>query len=111
MDHERFEARSRTDAQPARATERLALLRRRGVNLRMLGLRRRAAEILREIFAAEKQEWRAAIFSVSRALANRWLDPEETASAPLALLLAVDEDSFEVIVARLRRERAEARER
>jgi len=113
MDHERFEARSRGDNQAAPATERLQLLGRARVNLRMLGLRQRAAELLLEVFGAEKHEWVAAIFGVSRALAMRWLRREDVqgGSAPLALLLALDEDSFERVVERFRRERAEARER
>jgi len=75
--------------------------------------RERTAVVLGQVFGAVKQVALAAEFGVSRALANRWLDVGCTDKnpAPLALLLALDEESFERVIEALRAERAAERAR
>jgi hypothetical protein len=80
----------------------------------VLQLRReRVAVMLGEVFGDVKQIAIAAEFGVSRALAMRWMDIEavDKNPAPLALLIALDEESFERVVEALRAERAAERAR
>jgi hypothetical protein len=87
-------------------------LRLGAVNPAMHDRRLRIVALLRSRFADEKQIAVAASFGVSRTLTLRWLDAEmvDRNPAPLALLLSVDEEAFEQIVADLRADRAAMRE-
>ncbi len=81
-------------------------------NPAMHARRHRVVALLRDLFGDEKQIAVAAVFGVSRTLALRWMDADavDRNPAPLALLYAVDEQTFEAIVAALRSDRAAMRE-
>jgi hypothetical protein len=75
--------------------------------------RERVAVMLTALFGDVKQIAIAAEFGVSRTLALRWMNiaAVDKNPAPLALLLALDEESFERAVDALRAERAAERAR
>lgn len=103
---------ARTSTEHARSTTRAKHLKLAHANPAMHVRRLRVAALLHSLFGEEKQVALAAIFGVSRTLALRWLDAEmvDKNPAPLALLHAVDEETFERIVDALRRDRAAARD-
>lgn len=83
-------------------------------NPMLLTRRLAVAAMLDRLFGAEKQTVRAAAFGVSATLAGRWLREEPRVvlknPAPLAMLLALDEESFERTIDALRVERLRERE-
>lgn len=96
---------------PQSVTARAFTAHRGSGNPLMHARRERVAAVLRRLFGDQKQIAMAACFGVSRTLALRWLDQGavDRNPAPLALLLAVDDESFEVMVSALRDERAAMR--
>ncbi len=74
--------------------------------------RLRVCALLRRLYGEDKQVALAAKFGVSRTLAMRWLEDAmvDKNPAPLAILYAVDEESFEEIVRALRTDREQMRE-
>lgn len=102
----------RSDRAGGKPAERAKHLRLGSVNPAMHERRVRVVSLLVRLFGEEKQIALAAMFGVSRTLALRWLDLEmvDKNPAPLALLLTVDEESFERVVAELRADRAAMRD-
>lgn len=74
----------------------------------LMHLRRlRAARVLQEILGAEKEIVRACMLGVSRALVARWLSQGavDKNPVPLAVLWALDDETFERLVEAVRADR------